>query len=446
MASSMNPAVEQPGSFSTRSAGQVKDDILSKAVPLSKDKEKRKIQIGVMWDFYAGMPPVDLDVACTCFSSTGTLVDAAFYNQKSAVNGAVTHSGDVKRGDQSDGFDEVINVDLPALGSSVSVLVFTMSCFAQGDLSACESAMVEVKVVGSTTPLYSNTAPPQCNKTGVLVGVLFLHPDLGTWHWSPIGEPVKNGRTFMAALPQLRKVVDCVLDPGALSDRTLSHDKTFNMVKGDVTRITSSIRNLKLGLGWSTVGGDVDLDASCILLKDIDGDGKLDVSDLCYFGNKVCKGVQSMGDNRSGEGEGDDETIVVNLDSIDASINCLAFTVNVYSGGKNWSNVTSAYVRLFDAVTNHEFCRYKLDIDRNSAACMKPGLVFCTISRTSEPFVGRAQEQEWDVAMIGEYTEGKVAREIKTALWDSGYTGEGNLSSAGQPSGSTGGDGCCVIN
>ena len=227
-----NPAFET--SFSQRSAEEVKKDLFLNAVKL-EDVEKAKIQVGLAWDFFKGLPTVDLDVSAACFSSTGTLTDAAFYNQKSAANGAVVHSGDVKKGEKS-GFDETVEIDFAKL-SGVSVIVFVLSCFSSGDLRSCESAMCEVKSLTGNKVLVNTTLPPKSEKTGFLVGVLFKHPDNDAWHWSSINEPVKNGRTFMAALPQLRKCVDQLLDPGVIGERKLTGDKTFNLSKGDMMHI-----------------------------------------------------------------------------------------------------------------------------------------------------------------------------------------------------------------
>jgi tellurium resistance protein TerD len=352
------------------------------------------------------------------------------------------HSGDVKKGEK-EGFDETITIEMSKL-SGVTAMVFVLSCYSNGDLKDCESAMVEVRNMTAGKTLNNSTLPPKSSKSGFLVGILFKHPDNNNWHWSSVGEPIKNGRTFMAALPQIRKLVDQVLDPGVIGERKMSADKTFNMVKGDSLTIGPEIPVISLGLGWETRGEGIDLDASCILLKDVDGDGKLDPVNVVYFGNKLVRGVQTMGDNRTGAGAGDDETINVCLRDVDPTISALAFVVNVYTNTATFESVTSAYVRLYNKGSKHEYCRYKLDVSHESKEVKrKHALVFCMITR-------EGTSNNWEVTMIGEHADGNTARGMTTTLWD------GIASTAfaenytfpyagGDGAASGGGGGCCVI-
>ena len=70
-----------------------------------------EVELGLSWDFFEGMPKVDLDAAAVLFDSAGQVVDAAFYKQLSACDGAVTHSGDKRKGGR-DGDDETIRVEV----------------------------------------------------------------------------------------------------------------------------------------------------------------------------------------------------------------------------------------------------------------------------------------------------------------------------------------------
>ncbi len=73
-----------------------------------------------------------------------------------------------------------------------------------------------------------------------------------------------------------------------------------------------------------------DLDASCVLLADTDRDGDLDPIGCVYFGAKVGPGIQHMGDNRTGEGAGDDETILLDLQGVDGKVEAIALTVSIF--------------------------------------------------------------------------------------------------------------------
>ena len=69
------------------------------------------IELGLQWDFFEGMPEVDLDASAVLFDAFGQVIDAAFYKQLSVCDGAVTHSGDNRTGD-GDGDDECIRIDV----------------------------------------------------------------------------------------------------------------------------------------------------------------------------------------------------------------------------------------------------------------------------------------------------------------------------------------------
>lgn len=424
----VNPTFEK--SFSTRTLDEIKGGILAKAKEIVATD---KIQLGLSWEFYAGLPKIDLDVSCVCFNSTGTLVDAAFFNNMSCLDGSITHSGDIKSGEK-EGFDEVITIDMANI-SSVHVMVFVLSAYSGGDLKGCESTMCEVKDISTNSILCQSTMPGKSDKHGFIIGSLFRHPDNGNWNYSAISEAI-TGRHFMASMPAIRQVVDSVLDPGAIQERKLTGEKTFKMTKGDVLVIEENIRQIRIGLGWETLSGGIDLDASCIMLNDVDGDGKLDPVDICYFGNKIRQGVQSLGDNMSGAGSGDDETIVVDLTTVDKNVSGLAFAVNVYSSNRSFSDVKSAYIRLFDGVSNHEYCRYTFQ-ETDPKVIAKTGLIFCMMTRKAPG------SQEWNLSMIGETCGGRRVAEIETPLWDGLATA--CYTPAAPTVSSPPSEGCCTI-
>ena len=127
-----------------------------------------------------------------------------------------------------------------------------------------------------------------------------------------------------------------------------------------------------IGLGWDVkstdTGYDFDLDASAFLL----GANEKLISDdhFVFYNNSTSpdsdKSVQHMGDNRTGEGEGDDEVIVVDLRKIPAEVQKIAITVTIHEAdkrGQNFGQVRNAYVRLVDVQTKNEVLRYDLQED-----------------------------------------------------------------------------------
>jgi tellurium resistance protein TerD len=143
----------------------------------------------------------------------------------------------------------------------------------------------------------------------------------------------------------------------------------LNLSKGESLNLTKevpSLKNVIVGLGWdaNTDGGAAfDLDASAFLVQE---NGKVrGESDVIYYRNLHAKdgSVIHAGDNLTGDGEGDDEQIKVDLSKIASEITKIPFTVTIYQAeqrGQSFGRVNSAYIRLVNADTNEEVARYNL--------------------------------------------------------------------------------------
>jgi tellurium resistance protein TerD len=105
----------------------------------------------------------------------------------------------------------------------------------------------------------------------------------------------------------MRKHVDKHIDAGLTEDRILSTEKTFQMKKDDSATIPEDISAVLVGLGWSC-DGSIDLDASIVLMNQ-----NKEIHETIYFGNKKGSGITHAGDNTTGDGDGDDELIRLDL-------------------------------------------------------------------------------------------------------------------------------------
>lgn len=135
-----------------------------------------------------------------------------------------------------------------------------------------------------------------------------------------------------------------------------------------------TLTSVVMGLGWDVAKKkglfgfgreqSIDLDASCFIFDDNNNP-----IDLVYFGQLASRdgSVQHSGDNRTGEGDGDDEQIAVALNRIPANVKTLVFTVSNYTG-QNFSQVENAYCRLVDGQTGKEIARYNLSAQGNHTA------------------------------------------------------------------------------
>ena len=139
--------------------------------------------------------------------------------------------------------------------------------------------------------------------------------------------------------------------------------------KVDLTKGKPSIKHLLVGLGWDVNafdGADFDLDASAFM---VGANGKCPTEqEFIFYGNlKHSSGaVESMGDNRTGSGDGDDEQIKIDLSLIPAEIEKVAFVVTIYEAEarrQNFGQVSNAYIRVVDEQTGTELIRYDLGED-----------------------------------------------------------------------------------
>ena len=132
--------------------------------------------------------------------------------------------------------------------------------------------------------------------------------------------------------------------------------------------ISGGLTKIMVGLGWDVNrydgGADFDLDAAAFMLA---GTGKVRSSDdFIFYNQKVGPGVEHMGDNRTGEGEGDDEVINVDLTAIPADVEKVSFTVTIDQAEarkQNFGMVENSYIRVVDAVSGTELIRYDLGED-----------------------------------------------------------------------------------
>ncbi|MDQ7017019.1 MAG: TerD family protein [Gammaproteobacteria bacterium] len=136
------------------------------------------------------------------------------------------------------------------------------------------------------------------------------------------------------------------------------------------------IKKILIGLGWderATDGVEFDLDASVFLLGD---SGKVRGDHDFVFYNQAssqCGSVNHMGDNRSGEGDGDDESVKVDLTAVPAEISKIAVTVTIHdfeARNQNFGQVANAFIRVVNDETGNEVCRYDLTEDYSIETAM----------------------------------------------------------------------------
>ncbi|OIX90588.1 MULTISPECIES: TerD family protein [Pantoea] len=149
-----------------------------------------------------------------------------------------------------------------------------------------------------------------------------------------------------------------------------------------LAKVDPSLKNVKIGLGWdtrSTDGQDFDLDASAFLLTDA-GKVRGDHDFIFYNNLKSADGsVTHTGDNRTGEGEGDDESLIVELDRVPQDVTKIVFVVTIHDAAtrrQSFGQVANAFIRLVNNDSNVEAARYDLSEDASTETAMLFGELY----------------------------------------------------------------------
>ncbi len=201
---------------------------------------------------------------------------------------------------------------------------------------------------------------------------------------------------------------------------------SVNLQKGqkvDLTKGNTGLKKIMVGLGWdeapssgqgkgllgSLFGGgnktqSIDCDASAILCgsggKIIGGRALIGQNmlseDIVYFGNlsHTSRCVKHMGDNLTGAGEGDDEQIMVDLQDLPSRYEKIVFVVNIYKAGErnqHFGMIKNAFIRIVDAGTNKELCKFNLSDSYDNMTAMIFGEVY-------------RYQNEWKFNAMGEGT------------------------------------------
>lgn len=173
--------------------------------------------------------------------------------------------------------------------------------------------------------------------------------------------------------------------------------------KVDLTKTNPGMSKVIVGLGWDTNkydgGNDFDLDSSVFLLGDT---GKVtSESDFVFYNNTsgANGSVVHTGDNRTGEGDGDDEQVKIDLSNVPANVQRITFTITIHDGearNQNFGQVSNAYARILNEDTGEELIRYDLGEDFSIETALVVGELY-------------RHNGEWKFSAIGSGYQGGLA-------------------------------------
>lgn len=198
----------------------------------------------------------------------------------------------------------------------------------------------------------------------------------------------------------------------------------INLTKGqrvDLTKGNPGLSKIVVGLGWDPVqssgggggffgslfgggggGANIDCDASVIMLGA--NDRLQNNKDVIYFGNlrSADGSVQHTGDNLTGDGDGDDEQIIIDLNRVPANIQKLVFIVNIYDCVKrkqHFGMIRNAFIRVVNPSNHQELIHYNLSDDYSGKTCLITGELY-------------RHNNEWKFAAIGTGTNASGLSEV----------------------------------
>lgn len=145
--------------------------------------------------------------------------------------------------------------------------------------------------------------------------------------------------------------------------------------------IQGALTKLRVGLGWDTNkydgGHDFDLDVSAFLTG---ASGKVEKEqNFIFYNNLKTAGVEHTGDNLTGDSEGDDEVILINLPEVEADVQKISFSVTIHKAverQQNFGMVSNSYIRVVDDVSNIELLRYDLGEDYSIETALVVGELY----------------------------------------------------------------------
>ena len=182
----------------------------------------------------------------------------------------------------------------------------------------------------------------------------------------------------------------------------------ISLVKGqkvDLTKGNTGLSKVIVGLGWDPLevkkgffgtkkAANIDCDASAILL---DANGKLTKKEnlVCFYNKQSgCSSVVHSGDNITGEGDGDDEQISVDLNRVPSDVSKVLCVVNIYeceSRRQDFGMIKSAYIRILNPANNQELIRFNLTENYSGKTALVVGELY-------------RHNGEWKFNAIGEGT------------------------------------------
>ena len=359
---------------------------LSKESANSGITELHDVHVGLGWDINKhGGHAYDLDAWALAGSRNGiTGTSLCYFGDKKILSAAIHHLGDNLTGAGS-GDDETIDIHLDMLPMEIDIVFIGVTIYKAASrhqrFSDVDNAFIrlyvndmynqQVEICKYADQFVGNLG----DEYTMLFGILTREP--AGWVFRAVGEGLD-----VDEIPGVRNIQNLLFEKEKNKMAvSLSKGGKVSLAKAAADAGVATLKNIGVGLGWDIKrydgGADFDLDAS-VFMQNAEKKVRSD-ADFIFYNNKTANGVEHTGDNRTGEGDGDDELIKITLDQIDPDVNYLSFTVTIDQAaerGQNFGMVENAYIRVFDMDTGTELIRYDLSEDYSTQTALVVGELY----------------------------------------------------------------------
>lgn len=361
----------------------------------------RRVRAVVGWNAGSGVP--DVDASALLVTESGKVrsdEDFVFYNQPNHPGGAVAHTG--KSAAAGGAATDTLTVDLSRLTPDVTGVALAASADG-GTFGQVPGLHLTIFDADSGAELARFEDMKASTETAFVVGELYLRN--GAWKFRAVGQGWASGLAGLATDFGISVEEPAAAPPPAPAPTPsgpVNLDKGLvSLRKGDRVSLTKTgapaPSKVILGLGWDPAksGQAIDLDASVIAF-----DPSGTTLEIVYFGNRMEFGgaIAHSGDNLTGEGDGDDEQIVVDLSQLPAKVAALVFTINSFRGQK-FTEISRAFCRLVEAASNSELVRFDLTESQPHT-----GVLMCAITRTPAG--------TWEMRALGTFHDGRTGKDM----------------------------------
>jgi len=355
----------------------------------------RRYGVAITWDPVDYSKPVDLDLQAIIVDKRAYIVDAVYYNNLVALNGAVSHSGDEVTGQASD-FDEMVWAVFAKLPEQVKMLLFVVA--ACGDSALRDAANATVHVVQEFHGHTVLRFPCEKSRADVDIIVMMEKDANGKWWLYQVEEPAEHGEHFLDILePTIGDIIRRRIDNAPKYQRV-----TFQMKKGAAVDLP---KNALKRLNFSVmavikpkVRKEIDLDCSAVFT-----DKAGNVLGVCWHEELEKWGFQHAGDRDN------DEDMNVDMTQIPTHVHQIYIIVDLVA--PKYKDVSFNDITYASCMANDQNCKtlasFTLESGKDKSSNL-PGLILCKLVRNSS--------KRWELEAVGRFCPGPSWKEAAPTL------------------------------